>query len=75
MAKKATPKATVNRSTRSTPAASTPVRNSAIPKAKPAAKVITHEMIAQRAYEISQSPLCGSESDNWFRAERELKGL
>jgi hypothetical protein len=58
----------------STPApASTPVRNSAIPKAQP--KVITYEMVAKRAYEISQSPLCGSETDNWYRAERELKGL
>jgi hypothetical protein len=31
-------------------------------------------MIAKRAYEISQSPRCGSEYDNWIRAERELKG-
>ena len=58
------------------PVASTPVRNSSIPKAQPAgAKVIvTHEMIAKRAYEISQSPRSGSETDNWLRAERELKG-
>jgi hypothetical protein len=56
--------------------ASTPVRNSAIPKAQPAtSKVITHEMIAKRAYEISKSPQCGSETDNWHRAERELRGL
>jgi hypothetical protein len=38
------------------------------------APVITHEMIARRAYEISQSPQCGSEYDNWIRAERELRG-
>jgi hypothetical protein len=58
------------------PAATTAVRNTPIPKAQPAAaaKVITHEMIAMRAYEISQSPACGSEMDNWCRAERELKG-
>ena len=36
-------------------------------------KQITHEMIARRAYEISQSPQCGSEFDNWLRAERELR--
>ena len=60
---------------------STPMRNSAVPKpSTPApktastARVITHEMIAKRAYEISQSPQCGSEYDNWIRAERELRG-
>ena len=59
---------------------STPVRNSAVPKpttsapSKPTqSRVITHDMIAKRAYEISQSPQCGSEYDNWIRAERELK--
>jgi hypothetical protein len=70
MAKKATTTRT------STKSVATPVRNSSIPKAqpsKPSPKAITHEMIARRAYEISQSPQCGSESDNWFRAERELK--
>jgi hypothetical protein len=60
--------------------ASTPVRNSPIPKvaapAKAAApKVITHEMIAVRAFEISCGPSCGSEQDNWYRAERELRGV
>jgi hypothetical protein len=58
---------------------STPVRNSAIPKVSAAAIVapkaeITHDVIAQRAYEISQSG-GGSEFDNWLRAERELLGL
>jgi hypothetical protein len=58
---------------------STPVRNSAIPKVSAAAvatsKVeITHDMIAQRAYEISQGG-GGSEFENWLRAERELLGL
>ena len=59
-----------------------PVRNSSIPKAvsRPATpsisrKPITHDMIAKRAYEISQSPQCGSEFDNWVRAERELRNL
>ncbi|HVT90320.1 MAG TPA: DUF2934 domain-containing protein [Tepidisphaeraceae bacterium] len=49
------------------------VRNSAIPKVSPAPKAVTYEMIAKRAYEISQSSQCGSEFDNWIRAERELK--
>jgi hypothetical protein len=31
-------------------------------------------MIAARAYEISCGPNCGSEQDNWYRAERELRG-
>ena len=66
---------------------STPVRNSAIPKvaARPATaaaaavpatmkKVVTHDMIATRAYEISRSGSGGSEFDNWLRAERELRG-
>ena len=62
---------------------STPVRNSAIPKvsaatavvAPAAAKVeVTHEMIAHRAYEISQNG-GGSEFENWLRAERELTGM
>jgi hypothetical protein len=64
------------------PVASTPVRNSPIPKvakATPAAvaapAVISHEMIAVRAFEISCGPSCGSEFDNWVRAERELRGV
>lgn len=65
-----------------TPVHSTPVRNTPIPKAAPAparketaAATITQEMIATRAYEISQSGFGGSEDDNWFRAERELRGV
>jgi hypothetical protein len=62
-------------------AGSTPVRNTSVPKAKskPAAAAAkaapTYEQIAVRAYEISQSPQCGSEFDNWCRAERELRGV
>ncbi len=58
------------------PVASTPVRNSPIPKvaAKSSPKAITQEMIAIRAFEISCGPNCGSETDNWYRAERELRG-
>ena len=40
----------------------------------PAPKLITQEMIAVRAFEISCGPNCGSEFDNWLRAERELRG-
>jgi len=58
----------------------TQVRNTSIPKvsrpAQPIArKPVTREMIALRAYEISQSPACRSETDNWLRAERELRGF
>jgi len=34
----------------------------------------THEEIARRAYEISQSRDAGSDEENWHRAERELRG-
>lgn len=57
----------------------TPIRNSAIPPkttpAPAARKVVTRDQIAIRAYEIYRGGSGGSESDNWFRAERELKGL
>jgi hypothetical protein len=57
------------------PLASTSVRNTAVPKAQPARRVeVTHEQIAQRAYEIHLSGQGGSETDNWLRAERELRG-
>jgi hypothetical protein len=58
--------------------ASTPVRNTPVPKpiAKAAPKrEITHSDIAKRAYEIHCSGTGGSESDNWYRAERELRGM
>jgi hypothetical protein len=68
MAKKISPKTTV--------VAVSPVRNTAIPKVtpagQPARKEVTHDMIAQRAYEIWQTS-GGSEMDNWLRAERELR--
>jgi hypothetical protein len=58
---------------------STPVKNSAIPKvsaasAGPARAELTHDMIATRAYEISQNG-GGSEFENWLRAEQELRGV
>jgi hypothetical protein len=58
---------------------STPVRNTPIPKvaaaAAPVARQVTREQIAVRAFEIFASGKGGSESDNWHRAERELRGL
>jgi hypothetical protein len=88
MARKITPTAKSTMKTASTrsgstlvatkPAAiSTPVRNSAIPKTVSLAKkpaMITHEAISRRAYEIYLSGTGGNETDNWLRAERELRG-
>ena len=55
----------------------TEVRNTAIPKLTPARKIgrgeVSYEQIAKRAYEIYASGKGGSETDNWFRAERELR--
>ena len=59
---------------------STPVRNSAVPPKNVAASVSkkvaapTYDEIALRAYFISQSGTGSSEDENWFRAERELRG-
>jgi hypothetical protein len=50
-------------------------RNSPLPKAAPAKKEISHEMIAKRAYEIYVSGKGGSQDENWARAERELRSL
>lgn len=57
--------------------ASTPVRNSPIPRSSQPngqRRQPTHDQIAKRAYEISISGSGGSELDNWLRAERELRG-
>lgn len=59
-------------------AVSTPVRHSAVPKmpaVKPAAAPASfgYDDIALKAYFISQSGTGGSESDNWHRAEAELR--
>jgi hypothetical protein len=63
----------------------TDVRNSPIPRpaspaaktgvaaAAPAPRVVSHDQIAVRAYEIWASGQGGSEFDNWVRAERELR--
>jgi hypothetical protein len=56
----------------------TEVRNTAIPKLTKKKSVpaeITRDAIARRAYEIYASGTGGSETDNWLRAERELRGI
>jgi hypothetical protein len=40
---------------------------------KAAAPEITQEMIAERAYHISQSREGGTDEENWHRAEAELR--
>jgi hypothetical protein len=59
----------------------TPVRNSAIPPraasptSGPAKKSPpTYDQIARKAYEIWQSGKGGGQDENWYRAERELRG-
>ena len=58
-----------------------PVRNTAIPKTQPqrqsspqTKRQVSQEQIAKRAYEIWISGKGGSETENWLRAERELRG-
>ncbi len=54
----------------------TTVRNTALPKVskKTAAPVeLTFGSVAKRAFEIHAGGTGGSELDNWYRAERELK--
>jgi hypothetical protein len=55
----------------------TEVRNTAIPKLKRATKAglgeVSYDQVAKRAYEIYASGNGGSETDNWLRAERELR--
>ena len=73
---KAAPKVVAKKAVAPVAVASTAVRNSPVPKASaaPAPKVIGRDQIAVRAFEISCGPNCGSPDDNWFRAERELRG-
>ena len=56
---------------------SSPVRNSAIPKLMPIVsrkiEAISTDAIARKAFEIFASGNGGSELDNWFAAERELR--
>ena len=81
-------KSTSKSSVSKTPAASapaivssTPVRNTSVPprtiSSGPATKKSppSYDQIARRAYEIWQSGKGGSQDDNWYRAERELRGM
>ena len=67
--KTATPKPAGTKGKSST----TTIRNTPIPRSAGGKREITQEMIAIRAYEIYASGKGGSESDNWFRAEAELR--
>ena len=57
-----------------TPQSASPAARSSRPTAA-AAKPVTHELIARRAYEIWASGQGGTEMENWIRAERELRGM
>ena len=81
MAKKITPTSTPTTRSAAVPVSTTPVRNSAIPPrpSQPQSSSLrrsgpSQEQIAKRAYEIWQSGKGGSQDDNWYRAERELRG-
>jgi len=63
----------------SSPVSSTAVRNTSLPprvstsamsQKRPAP---THDQIARKAYEIWKSGKGGSQEENWYRAERELR--
>jgi len=81
MAKKTTTtnKAETPKATAAPKKTTTTVRNTAIPKATKAAATVvksvepTYDQIATRAFEIFASGNGGSEQDNWFRAEGELR--
>lgn len=60
---------------------STPVRNTALPPRASAPSMSSgkrpapsQEQISRKVYEIWQSGKGGSQDDNWYRAERELRG-
>ncbi len=63
----------------------TPVRNTTVPPRTSSSSSATAtatsrrpnpttEQIAKKAYEIWQSGKGGNQAENWFRAERELRG-
>lgn len=76
MAKKInTGKKTVRPASPITETVISPVRSTPIPKVTPARRVVTHEEVSMRAYEIYLSGTGGTSEENWLRAERELNGL
>ena len=75
-AKPAAPQQGVRAAAPAKPAVPQPAAKSATPASPAAAaKPVTHELIARRAYEIWSSGHGGSDLDNWIRAERELRGM
>ena len=79
MAKKTIPAKSVSKSAAPVATATTtPVRNTTVPPKAVAQKVPalpTRDQIALKAYFISLSGTGGNQDENWFRAERELRGL
>ena len=86
MAKKITPATGKATKATSTPVRNTALPKTAPPPLRPSPfdapsttqsstirRQPTHEQIARRAYEISQSPEARTPEENWFRAERELR--
>ena len=86
MAKKTTPATGKATKATSTPVRNTALPKTAPPPLRPSPfdapastqsttvrRQPTHEQIARRAYEISQSPEARTPEENWFRAERELR--
>jgi hypothetical protein len=75
MAKKATTPKVASKSVAAP--TTTPVRNSAVPPKAAAAKKLppSYDQIALSAYLIWKSGQGGNQDDNWFRAERELRGV
>ena len=72
--KPTTPKATTKKA--AVPEEAVGTEKPTTPKAttkKAAAPEITQEMIAERAYDISQSGEGGTDEENWHRAEAELR--
>lgn len=83
MAKKSTTASKNGASASAKPAAIAPtvtaVRNSAVPPKAPAVAARkpapTYDQIALSAYYIWKSGNGGSQEENWFRAERQLRGV
>ena len=73
--KSASPAPAQQQSRPATPQSNKPATAAAAAAVRPAAKPVTHELIARRAYEIWASGQGGTETENWIRAERELRGM
>jgi hypothetical protein len=78
--KKITP--SKSKSSASPAVSTTPVRNTSLPPRQNTTQTMppkktppSREQIAKRAYEIWKSGKGGNQDENWFRAERELRGI